>query len=171
MKYKGFTLIELMIVVAVIGILSMFAMPAYHNYTKRTYISEGLALAGIAKLAIVETVAATGQWPLSNDEAGLPPADEITGQAVYAIGVVDAKELGDVKRISSIVIRYNHKVIENLVVSRGMQDFKNAVVIVPNLVGDATQFGSYQWKCFAYDKQSIQAQWLPSICRDELRSA
>lgn len=168
MKYKGFTLIELMIVVAIMGILSMFAMPAYQNYTKRTYISEGLALAGIAKLSIVETVAATGIWPLSNEDAGLPPAEEVIGQAVNAMGIVNAKDLKGTQEISSIVIRYNNKVIEGYDSVKDFTGFDNAVVIVPNLAGDATKFGSYQWKCFAYDKDSIKAQWLPGTCRDEL---
>lgn len=171
MRHQGFTLIELMIVVAVIGILSMFAVPAYQNYTKRTYIAEGLALAGIAKLAIVETVAATGSWPLSNQSAGLPLADKITGQSVYAMGIVDAKSFGGTHDTSAIVIRYNEKVIKELIFSRSSQDFKNAIVIVPSLDGDAAKFSSYRWKCFAYDQNSIQSQWLPSACRRELRSA
>ncbi|GAA5102170.1 prepilin-type N-terminal cleavage/methylation domain-containing protein [Wohlfahrtiimonas larvae] len=170
MKHKGFTLIELMIVVAVIGILSMFALPAYQNYTKRTYISEGLTLAGIAKLAIVETFSATGEWPLSNEEAGLPAPTELTGQAVDAMGIVDVRNFGGAQSISSIVIRYNEKVIKNLIFSQSSQDFRNAVVIVPTLTGDADRFASYRWECFTYDQHSIQLQWLPSACRKEIKS-
>lgn len=57
---KGFTLIELMIVIAILGILAVVALPAYQDYTVRAKISEGLALAEPAKLAVAETSAALG---------------------------------------------------------------------------------------------------------------
>jgi type IV pilus assembly protein PilA len=57
---KGFTLIELMIVVAIIGILAAIALPAYQDYTVRSKVTEGLTLAGAAKLAVAETYASNG---------------------------------------------------------------------------------------------------------------
>ena len=57
---KGFTLIELMIVIAILGILAVIALPAYQDYTIRAKISEGLSLAEPAKLAVAETSAALG---------------------------------------------------------------------------------------------------------------
>jgi type IV pilus assembly protein PilA len=61
---KGFTLIELMIVVAIIGILAAIAIPAYQNYTIRAQVTEGLTLADGWKTAIAEYYANTGNWPL-----------------------------------------------------------------------------------------------------------
>lgn len=67
---KGFTLIELMIVVAIIGILTMIAMPAYDDYTKRTYVAEGLQLATPMKTAIVEYYVDRGELPTWTNDLG-----------------------------------------------------------------------------------------------------
>jgi type IV pilus assembly protein PilA len=68
---KGFTLIELMIVVAIIGILAAIAIPAYQDYTIRSQVTEGLNLAGAVKAAVAETYADKGVWPADNQEAGI----------------------------------------------------------------------------------------------------
>ena len=61
---KGFTLIELMIVVAIIGILAAIAIPAYQDYTVRAQVTEGLNLAAAAKTAVAETYASNQAWPI-----------------------------------------------------------------------------------------------------------
>ena len=65
-KQQGFTLIELMIVVAIIGILAAIAIPAYQDYTIRAQVSEGLNLAGGAKAAVSEYTMDRGLFPTSN---------------------------------------------------------------------------------------------------------
>jgi type IV pilus assembly protein PilA len=67
---KGFTLIELMIVVAIIGILAAIAIPAYQNYTIRAQVTEGLTLADGWKTAIAEYYANTGNWPAQGNLTG-----------------------------------------------------------------------------------------------------
>jgi type IV pilus assembly protein PilA len=68
---KGFTLIELMIVVAIIGILAAIAIPAYQDYTIRSQVTEGLNLAADLKAAVAEEFASTGSWPADNAAVGI----------------------------------------------------------------------------------------------------
>jgi len=86
---KGFTLIELMIVVAIIGILAAIAIPAYSDYTTRAQVTEGLNMAGAAKAAVSETFSSGGEWPANNDAAGLGVATDIKGKYVDSVTVAD----------------------------------------------------------------------------------
>ncbi len=84
---NGFTLIELMIVVAILGILLAIAIPVYGDYTARANVTEGLSLAASAKLGVSEYVNAHGSFPANNTQAGLADANSITGNAVSAVTV------------------------------------------------------------------------------------
>jgi len=84
---KGFTLIELMIVVAIIGILAAIAIPAYQDYTVRSQVSEGLTLASAAKASVAETFANDGVWPVGLDEAGMDAANPPEGKYVAGIAI------------------------------------------------------------------------------------
>ncbi|WP_018145397.1 pilin [Thioalkalivibrio sp. AKL6] len=78
---KGFTLIELMIVVAIIGILAAIALPAYQDYTTRAQISEGITLAASARTAVSEHYITEGEWPASNAAAGFTtPSTDIVNE-------------------------------------------------------------------------------------------
>jgi type IV pilus assembly protein PilA len=84
---KGFTLIELMIVVAIIGILAAIAIPAYQDYTIRAQVTEGLNLASSAKTAVSETFGSNGEWPGTNAAAGLSAATDIKGKYVTSVTI------------------------------------------------------------------------------------
>jgi len=87
MCQQGFTLIELMIVVTIVGTLTAVAIPAYQNYTIRAQVSEGLTLASAAKAAVGEYYMTYGDWPKKNDDAGLADKRDITGKYTKQISV------------------------------------------------------------------------------------
>ena len=87
---RGFTLIELMIVVAIIGILAAIAIPAYQDYTIRAQVSEGMNLAAAAKAAVAETFINRGTAPATRTAAGMSPNDTDTnGKYVKSVGVAN----------------------------------------------------------------------------------
>jgi type IV pilus assembly protein PilA len=89
---KGFTLIELMIVVAIIGILAAIAIPAYQDYTIRAQVSEGLSLASAAKSAVAETWLVRGTAPLGRPEAGMNGvATDTNGKYVTGVEVANGE--------------------------------------------------------------------------------
>lgn len=86
MRQKGFTLIELMIVVAIVGILAAIAIPAYQDYTIRARVTEGLSLASSAKLAVSETTLANNALPATQAATGYTSPAATTNVTSIAIG-------------------------------------------------------------------------------------
>ncbi|MBX9598194.1 MAG: pilin [Burkholderiales bacterium] len=85
MKHAGFTIIELMIAVAIIGALAALAIPAYQNYITRARVSEGILFASDAKSNVAQYYLSTGSFPTSNSQAGVPAT--ISSPMVASINV------------------------------------------------------------------------------------
>ena len=140
---KGFTLIELMIVVAIIGILAAIALPAYQDYTIRAQVSEGMSLASGARTAVSEFYSSRGRFADSNASYGLQGPTTITGS--YVTGVDAGETRGEIQ------------------VTFGNQ--ANA-----NISGDILAFsavasrGSVDWICGA-GSTDIDNSYLPAECR------
>ncbi|EMS5496566.1 pilin, partial [Neisseria gonorrhoeae] len=86
---KGFTLIELMIVIAIVGILAAVALPAYQDYTARAQVSEAILLAEGQKSAVTEYYLNNGEWPKDNGSAGVASASTIKGKYVQKVEVTN----------------------------------------------------------------------------------
>jgi type IV pilus assembly protein PilA len=140
-KQQGFTLIELMIVVAIIGILAAIAIPAYQDYTIRAQVSEGLNLAGGAKAAVSEYTMDRGSFPDDNDIAGISAETDITGKYVTGVLVEDGV-------ITVTYGRDAHRIIRAQELS--LSPFTNA--------------GSVEWVCES-PSSSIADKHLPAACR------
>jgi type IV pilus assembly protein PilA len=167
---KGFTLIELMIVVAIIGILAAIAIPAYQDYTIRSQVSEGLTLAGAAKAAVAESFSQTGEAPANRTVAGMSAvANDTQGKYVTQVEVADG----------TITITYGNEANSKIT-----QGGANTLSLTPYESNDA----SVIWRCgnavdpttggsaagllgyngnvtAAYAAATIDAKYLPKACR------
>jgi type IV pilus assembly protein PilA len=139
-KQQAFSMIELMTVMAIIGVLTAFALPAYQGYSIRAQIAEGLGLTGPLTLALAAYRNDNGIYPSDNSEAALPPPDGYAGRYVDSIGI-------------------NGNVISILYGNQANAQINGRFITLSATGSD----GSVRWTCASGG--SIANSYLPPSCR------
>lgn len=157
-RNSGFTLLELMIVVAIIGILASVSLPAYQSYITRAKIAEAISLAGEIKPKIIEYYREKGRFPKDNFQAGVPEAKFLIGNYVSSISVDDG----------AVNIVMGNKVSESI---------KGKVLTIRPIVVIGSPASPISWVCgddpapegmepIGDNQTSLENPYLPSSCRE-----
>ncbi len=157
MRQSGFTLIELMIVVAIIGILASIAIPAYQDYTIRAQATEAFSIASELKGPIQEYRKERGRLPADNAAAGVPDADKLIGNYVTRVEVVNGA-------INVTFGNFANKQIEGQVVTL------QPIVVI------GSPASPMSWRCGYHgvpkgmeavgeNRTNLDRRYLPSSCR------
>ncbi len=143
---QGFTLIELMIVVAIIGILAAIAIPAYQDYTIRAQVSEGASLADPIKTALGDFYNNRGYFPTTAQSAGLALSTSIVGKYVLSVDGIGT--------VGKIKVAYGGGYVNSKIVG-------SILAYSAYTVGQAT----ITWSCKSASGTTLPNKWLPQICR------
>ena len=145
---KGFTLIELMIVVAIIAILAAIAIPAYQDYVIRSQVAEGASLAEGSKTAVAEFYSNKGYFPGSNSSAGVATPASIIGNYVSSVTITGGAATSGV-----ITVAYG-------------EPSANVAIAASKLVFLATpNAGSTSWSCNSAAGTTVNVKYRATICR------
>ncbi len=157
MKQAGFTLIELMIVVAIIGILASIAIPAYQDYTIRAQVAESFSITNELKLSIRDFYKNRGRFPVDNEEAGVPAPEHLIGNYVTRVDVVDG----------AMHVSFGHYVNAQL---------DGQTITIRPIFVSASPTSPISWTCgyreppagmkgAGEDRTSLEGKHMPGVCR------
>lgn len=152
-RQRGFTVVELMIIVTIISILAVIAMPAYLEYATRSKVGEAMGFLAEAKTSVTESFYSNGnQWPEDNFEAGLPEADSYAVYEFIDRLVVSAMPVGGVLTSATITVTL---------------DLPNtpAHMKLLQLVPSTNANQEIIWTCAPADSNGVDARFLPASCR------
>lgn len=143
---KGFTLIELMIVIAIVGILAAIALPAYQDYTVRAKMSEPLAMLAEAKTTITE-------YYVSN--RGVPATQAVSGVVLTRdSAIVETVTYADVGGLPLLTVAIKQSELPGATADGTFV-----------LSGSTTSDGTLAWKCKPAGANAVEAKYLPANCR------
>jgi len=154
---QGFTLIELMIVIAIVGILAAIALPAYQDYIVRSKLSEPLAALAEAKTTVAEYVAANGQYPADATSFGINTADRDQSDIIDTLSI----ETPTVSEPVQIVANVHTSVWDGTTAP-------SATTEAFRLSGSTNADGTMTWECLPGDDagaNEIPTKYLPANCR------
>jgi len=154
-RNTGFTLIELMLVVTIIGVLAAIAIPAYQDYTGRAQVTEAFSLAGAQKLAVTEYHAYYGAYPPNNSAAGISS----TIQGAYVQSVQVSAVNSGIDPHASITAT-----MKSAGISKTIQS--GTLVLKGWANGSAAKPGAYSWACNQDAGTTIENRYLPATCRE-----
>ena len=143
-KDQGFNLIDIMVVVALIGILASLAIPSYRAYKVRTQVAEGIAAVNPIKDEMAYYYTIKGNFPLSNNELGIVPAD-FASKIIKSISINNS---GDI--VTSF------KAIGNQIQDGESIEFQHSM----------DQSGSIEWLCKPSDTNGVDFKYIPASCRN-----
>ena len=154
-QQKGFTLIELMIVVAIVGILAAVAVPAYSDYTTRAKITEGIAAAGAVKTSVADYYYASGGLPATSTQAGL---SDNTDENAYSTDVIKSIAI-EGSKAGTIKLTFKDAVASE---QDSGGNKLNSLAFIPT----PSAAGAIEWQCSIPNDNGLPSKYAPANCRD-----